>query len=276
MLDNLMTFYKPGQGFVHTSSGSGNSQMSTEQGFYGMIAARRARDGKPTLYRMTSDALKITGSAPSGPKRGEGLRGKHADVQPASVTSPGKTFDDVYTHENLTAIDALAARGVIDGKGDGKFHPGDTMTRAEYCAVVARALSLRPGSGAASFTDVKSGEWYYDYVRAMSAYKIAGGVGDNRFNPGGTITRQEAAVMTARAASLCGIDTSVAPGETRDILSQFGDYVKSADWARDPLAACYREGILSESDMDIRPNDAVTRGEIAQMLFNMLGAANLL
>jgi hypothetical protein len=82
--------------------------------------------------------------------------------------------------------------------------------------------------------------------------------------------------MAARAAALCGVDAALAPGEARDTLAQFGDYVISADWARDSLALCYREGILSQDDMDIRPTDAVLRCEVAQMLYNLLEAANLL
>lgn len=39
MLDNLMTFYRQGEGFLHTQSGSGSNQMATEQGFYGLVAA---------------------------------------------------------------------------------------------------------------------------------------------------------------------------------------------------------------------------------------------
>lgn len=40
MLDNLMTFYLPGNGFLHTADGSGSNQMASEQAFYGLIAAR--------------------------------------------------------------------------------------------------------------------------------------------------------------------------------------------------------------------------------------------
>jgi hypothetical protein len=278
LLDNLMTFAQPDGGFAHTLSGDGNNQMATEQALYGLIAAQRLRDGKPSLYRMT-DALKITGSAPPGPKRGEGLKTKNEAVRPVPITEPGKTFEDAYTHENLTAIDALAARGIVGGRGDGNFYPEDTMTRAEYCAIVVRALGIQlvaQGGGTYPFSDVDIGEWYAYYVYTAAFYKLVSGIGDNLFNPEGTITRQEAAVMTARAAALCGINTVLTPGETRDVLAQFGDYVASATWAREALAACYREDILSEADMDIRPNDAVTRGEIAQMLFNMLGAGNLI
>ena len=52
ILDNLMTYYGEGKGFLHTHSGNGSNQMATEQGFYGLVAAKRALDGESSLYRM--------------------------------------------------------------------------------------------------------------------------------------------------------------------------------------------------------------------------------
>ena len=82
--------------------------------------------------------------------------------------------------------------------------------------------------------------------------------------------------MVARAAKLCGMDTAMTAPETRDMLAQFGDYVTVADWAQDSLAFCYREDILDQSELNIQPTKAILRGEIAQMLFNMLTKANLI
>jgi hypothetical protein len=280
MLDNLMTFYMPGKGFLHTHEGGGNSQMSTEQGLYGLIAAQRARDGRPSLYRMT-DALELSGTVASDrPRRGGGLPDKDDAVAAVPIVAAGIEFDDTYTHENLIAISALAARGIITGKSDGVFDPDATMTRAEFAAIATRALGLADGGESAAervdFTDVHSSDWFYGPVSAAASYGIITGKGGGVFDPGGTITRQEAATMAARAAALCGVDTALAPGEARDTLAQFGDYVVSAEWARDPLALCYREGILPQEDMDIRPSDAVLRCEVAQMLYNLLEVSNLI
>lgn len=46
LLDNLMTFYLKGSGFLHTADGSGSNQMASEQGFYGLVAAQRAPAGQ--------------------------------------------------------------------------------------------------------------------------------------------------------------------------------------------------------------------------------------
>jgi hypothetical protein len=274
LLDSLL-FYRQADGsFRHMSVGGGNNQMSSEQGLYGLVAVLRAQNGKNSLYRM-SDAIFISGSAPSGPAKGAGLPGKNADVKAVPITAPGTTFDDIVFSENLTAIEALAARGVITGKGGGKFDPSASMTRAEFAAIVTRALGLAERTSGV-FADVPASAWYAPFVGAANQYGIVTGMGDSSFDPGATITRQEAAAMVARAAKLCGMDTGLPAIEVRDILAQFGDYITVADWAQPFMAFCYREGILSQSDVNIEPSKVITRAEIAQMLFQMLTKANLI
>ena len=272
ILDNLLSFRNADGSFKHTAAGGGNNQMASEQGLYGLVAALRMEMGRNSLYRM-GDAISI--GEGSGPSKGEGLPDKHADVKAIPITAPGTTFDDVVFSENITAIEALAARGIINGKSDGIFDPDAGMTRAEFATIVTRGLGLT-AKDSGVFTDVAVSAWYAGFVGTANQYGIVNGVGDGKFNPGGTITRQEAATMVARAAKLCGMDTAMTAAETRDMLAQFGDYVTVADWAQDSLAFCYREGILDQSDLNVQPTKAILRGEIAQMLFNMLTKANLI
>ena len=274
MLDNLMTFYQQGEGFLHTQSGSGSNQMATEQGFYGLVAAQRAAEGNSSLYRM-SDALSIPDAVETETAKGQGLEGKDPAVTAQPITSPGKTFPDIAFSDQITAIEALAARNIIDGKSDGNFDPTGSMTRAEFATIVVRALGLTPVDTGA-FVDVDSTAWYASYVGAASTYALINGVGEGRFNPDGTITRQEAAVMVSRAAQLCGLETEMDTAAVRNMLAQFPDYMTSAEWARAQLAFCYQEGILSQTELNIRPQDAVTRAEVAQMLFTLLSSADLL
>lgn len=82
--------------------------------------------------------------------------------------------------------------------------------------------------------------------------------------------------MVARAAKLCGMDTSMDSAAVRDTLAQFGDYVTTGEWARESLAFCYSQGILDDAALNIQPRTAIRRCEVAQMLYNLLGSANLL
>lgn len=273
LLDDLMTYRNSNGSFVHIADGSdGSNQMASEQGFYGIVAALRAATGKNSLYRM-SDAISI-GEGTDTPK-GTGLPGKDAAVMPMPITAPGTTFEDVVFSDNIAAIEALAARGIINGKGNGLFDPDANMTRAEFCAIVTRGLGLTP-EDTGVFTDVSSDKWYAGYIGTANKFKIVNGVGDNKFDPEGTITNQEAATMIARAAKLCGMDTELSAAATRDMLAQFGDYVTVDSWAQSSLAFCYQEGILDQSALNIEPKTAILRCEIAQILFNMLTRANLI
>ncbi len=270
ILDELMSYYNKGNGFNHTSTGSGANLMATEQAFYGLVAVKRQQEGKSSLYRM-SDAIQVSGEA----NVTIGLKDKHADVKMMDIISPGKTFSDISGHSNKTAIEALASRGIINGKTENTFEPESTMTRAEFATIIARGLGL-PQKSDIIFKDVTVNDWFYNYVGTAYSYGIIKGVSENEFNPNGTITREEAAVMVARAAKLCGINTEMDTLAIRDVLAQFFDYVKASDWSQSSLAFCYNEKILDDSVMDIKPKEAVTRAEIASMLYSMLFNAKLL
>ncbi len=271
-MDALMSFYRSGSGFLHVVDGSGSDQMATEQAFYALVAAQRAAQGKNSLYRM-SDAIRL--SDREGQQTGTGLAGRHADVSAQPITDPGKTFADIAAHADRTAIETLAARGIINGYNDTTFGPEDTMTRAQFAAIVVRALGL-PLAETDTFADVPADSWYAAYVGTACTYGIVNGTSATTFTPEGTITRQEAAVMVARAAKLCGMDTALSAAEIRDLLAQFSDYVTTDEWAREGLAFCYGADILDQSDVDIRPRATARRCEVAQMVFHLLDGVDLL
>ncbi|MCL2167183.1 MAG: S-layer homology domain-containing protein, partial [Clostridiales bacterium] len=165
--------------------------------------------------------------------------------------------------------------GIIGGRTAERFDPDATMSRAEYAAIVTRALGL-PQKTSSVFTDVRPSAWYAAAIGTAYHYQLVSGVSATSFLPEGTITRQEAAVMTARAAKLAGMDTAMQDFAVRNTLAQFDDYRDVADWAGPMLAFCYAEGILDSAAMTIRPRDAVLRCEVAEMLYNMLDKVDLL
>ena len=271
LVENLLSFRQSNGGFYHVMDGSdGNNQMSAEQGFYALVAIDRAENGKNSLYRM-GDVVK------NNSKPNTNINKSKADpsVNVPDVTAPGTTFSDVKNHANQTAIEQLASRGIINGMGKSTFAPNKTMTRAEFAAIVTRALGL-PAKDTKAFTDVPSSKWYAGYIGTANSSGIVNGVGSGKFNPDGTITRQEAAAMVARAAKLCGLDTAMDAASIKDMLAQFGDYRGVASWAKEPLAFCHAAGILDQSDLNIEPTKAILRCEIAQMLYNMLVTSELI
>ena len=265
--DNLLTYYD-GKSFKHIQSDTANL-MATEQCFYALVALKRAAEGKNSLYDM-SDARQINATHCA-----TGLEDKNEDVKKMNVINSGKTFSDIKEHNYKGPIEDLASRGIINGKSEISFEPDSTMTRAEFATIITRGLGL-PQKNETTFKDVQANDWFYNYVNTAYHYGIIKGVSENEFNPNGTITREEAAVMVTRAATLCGINTEMYPLAIRDILAQFIDYVLCSDWSQGSLAFCYNEKILDDSVIDIKPKEAVARAEIAYMLYNMLSLAKLL
>ncbi len=256
-LDALGRFRATDGGFRHDAAGSGSSLMAAEQALYALAAAERAAAGKPSLYRM-DDALAL----PDG-TRAAGLAEKHPDVRALPVSAPGTRFSDTAD----AAVEALAARGILSGSGGGRFEPERAMTRAEFASMMVRGLGLRC-SWENGYADVPAGLWYSGYVGTASRYGVIRGFargGETVFDPTGTITRQEAAVMLARAAALCGLDTA------SDAPVPAG----YADWARDAAGYCLSAGMLA-ADAAAEPLAPVTRGEMARMLHRLLTVAELL
>jgi len=273
LADKLMEYAVEGKGFAKTIGGDVN-QMSTEQVFYALTAIYRMENKLSSLYDMIdADFIKAPAAPAAG--AGQGLPGRHGDIRVMPVTAPGKSFSDIQGHENRSDIEALAARGIIGGKSEARFDPDATMTRAEFASVIARALGLTQ-SAPGAFDDVKPADWFYESVGIASKYNLVSGVSATAFNPAGLITREEAAAMVARAAGLCGMSIILDETTIRDTLAQFGDYRTVADWARGVLAFCYKENILSQDVFEIKPKEAVTRGEIAGMLRRMLNIAELI
>jgi hypothetical protein len=272
LLDNLLSYYVVGGGFKHTTEETAPNIMGTEQGFYTLVGYLRFLNGQNSFYDMR-DAKAASGVGIQG--ESAGLAGKNAAVNAMPVTKKGQTFDDITGLDAQKAIEALASRGIINGVSDTAYEPDRNMTRAEFATIVVRALGLAPATKRA-FTDVAETSWYDAYVGTAYTYGIVSGTSETTFAPEATITREEATTMVARAAKLCGMDTEMTDTETRDMLAQFADYTTSADWAREALAFCYKQGILPQDDLNIEPKAAITRSEIAAMLYRMLIKAELI
>ena len=270
-LDALKTFQTPDGGFLHTAESKSSNLMASEQALCALSAAKRAESGGKSFYDM-SDALSVSEDFSKFPGRDDEVKKREVGEK--------VTFSDVPESDaGFSAISELSARGIINGRGGGLFAPDGQMTRSEFCAIVVRALGFAADGKSASeldFSDIPESDWAYSYVKKAASKGIVNGIGGGLFAPSGTITRETAAVMVCRAAKLCGLDTTLSERAVIDILSQFSDYRKSSDWAREGLAVCVNYGILDESEILLRPSDAITRREVAMMLYELLERAELL
>ena len=256
LLDALFSFQKSNGEFLHVKNHNSSDIMASEQGLYGLVSVKRGNEGDYTLYNMGDVTKPMT-------KDIEEAKGK------LEIENKIPVFSDIQGHMNEDAIIDMEQKGILGGTGDGKFAPNLPMTRAEFCVVICKALDLE-GIDKDIFSDVNPTSWYAPFVAAAYKADIINGVGAGRFDPDGMITKEECAVLIMKSAEYMDRKIEMETFEMRNVLAQFGDYKSISPWAEQAMAFCYREGILEDHELLVSPKTQGTRGEISQMVYELL------
>ncbi|RTE02007.1 S-layer homology domain-containing protein [Paenibacillus whitsoniae] len=184
-----------------------------------------------------------------------------------AVLEYNKSFADVSTSFWANGvIKKMAAKHIIDGVDDTHFNPQGNVTRAQFAALLVRALGLTDGH-AASFKDVASNAWYADVVAKASAAGLVTGRTSDTFAPDADVTREEMAVMIVRAYEYLHGKTTTPPlGQ-----SAFGDQGQVGDWAQSAVGAAQAWGLISGRSGNVfAPQAQMNRAESAQVIANLL------
>ena len=200
-------------------------------------------------------------------------------TEPGTVTAAdvatelGLDYESRFPFTDLSPepwAETLAVYGLISGYGDGTFRPSETITRAEFCSLLANALNL-PAAGATPFSDVSADAWYAKAVSAMAAKGFLAGYEDGTFRPGNPISHQEMLTVLNRAAVWLSMEGYAADEKTFD-LDDWADYYNFAEWARRPVRNLVDLGF--SLDLNKR-EEAVTRLESAQLLYQLMTVSRL-
>jgi len=187
-----------------------------------------------------------------------------------------KSFSDLRNHWGVKDIHTLANKLIVNGTGAGKFEPKRDVTRAEFAAMIVRALGLQ-ASGDAGFSDVASSAWYAEAVAAAAEAGIVKGDGTGKFRPTDKITRQELAAMVVRAQELAGVEIDLSNAEVAAVLAGFKDAGQIGSWARAELAAAIESGVVAGTTANtVSPNATATRAEAAVMIIRLLNNADFI
>ncbi|MBU5444956.1 Ig-like domain-containing protein [Paenibacillus sp. MSJ-34] len=178
-------------------------------------------------------------------------------------------FQDVAEdHWAYRALKVLSAKGIVQGAGEGAFHPGGRTTRAEFTAMLVRALQLNAeGDLDASFQDVDASAWYAADVDAASRAGLIQGVASDRFAPNERISREQMAALLVRAYE--HKRGKVAGDE--EPLAGYGDQAQVSAWARQEVNRAIGLGLmLGKGEGIFDPGADVARAETAQAVYHLL------
>ena len=172
------------------------------------------------------------------------------------ATSLGFVFaEEPAAVEQLDAVQSrIVSLGIMQGYEDGSFRPEETLSRAEFAAVIVRLLRISSASmyqdEPSLYTDVGDDFWAKSDIMLVTKLGYMNGVGGGLFLPDADATIQQAAKVLTTVLGYGALVSNPADG--------YGAYMTQA--ARIGLL----KGIQTGTD------EAILRGELARMIDNAL------
>lgn len=193
-----------------------------------------------------------------------------------SLIYHSREMKDVAHHWSKEDVNDMSSRLIIKGITQTEFDPDSFITRAEFAAVVTRALGIQDQSYENIYPDVRSNDWFSGAIQTAMDYELILGYEDGLFRPDANISRQEATVMLARAARIAGLNIELHSDEISRVLSRFMDREEIAAWATYDAASIVSLDLLKGRDGQYAPQSNLTRAETAALVKRLLQAASLI
>ena len=193
------------------------------------------------------------------------------DSETTPHVQPINVFADVHKADWFyDSVMYVYEADLFGGVTETQFSPNAPMTRAMMATVLHRSTgSSEYELGIAyGFTDVPRGTWYTTAVDWAAIAGIVSGIGDNKFDPDGNVTREQMAVMLYNYAELLGRNLPVERASYA-----FADNDKISPWAAEAVDAMYRAELLNGYETgNFNPQGNASRAEVATVLMKFLEA----
>ena len=277
------------------ASSSDPSVAKFEVDVYGKLVLNVLKTGPATLYvecddikvsfsiipRCDHDYQLVNRTAPTCDKAGEETYqcSLCEDSYTATVTPLGHNmvdgicsrcgfdipFIDIHTTDwYYESVRFALNHGLFNGTSTTTFSPDRTMTRGMLVTVLHRFVG-EPAEGESTFTDVPANAYYASAVAWAAKKGIVNGVGKNRFNPDGIITREQMATILFRFATKYGYNTDL-----RENFSAFSDGNAVSSYAKDALRWAVGMELINGSNGKLMPQSGATRAQVAAILMRFI------
>ncbi|WP_139829172.1 S-layer homology domain-containing protein [Paenibacillus aquistagni] len=185
------------------------------------------------------------------------------------------SYEDIVDHNyGRDFIETIYAKGVMNASvPNSYFGTGEYITRGEFTRIIVKGMEFKLNyDGQLHFDDLYippvidvNATWDYRYIETAARLGIVRGVAPNYFGGDLQITRQDAAVMVAKALNL-KLETD--PDKVlKGLQKYFRDASKINYYARPSVLAIAKKGLLAGVPVD--PNDP-SRGAVFNPDANML------
>jgi len=221
--------------------------------------------GSPTKVNAweKEDIITSTPETPVVDKEKEEVKKPEETKNPTNPTKPSVVLTDVASHWASKSIQRAVALGIVNGYADGKFKPDATINRAEFTAIIARAMKLEAKAKKVDFKDVdKIQAWATPFIEQAIEAGIINGFSDHTFRPTENVNRADMAIMIVRALNLPLVDAS-------ELTFKDADQVPA--YAKAYVATAVKNGLITGfTDNTFGSAKSATRAEAITMILRAL------
>ncbi len=185
------------------------------------------------------------------------------------MVSASPRFSDIQNHWARLFIEALAQRGIVSGFPDGTFRPNNSMTRAEFAAILSKAFAKSAKRQYDPFVDVPATNWAAGVIQKAYETGFISGFPDKRFRPGDRISKVQVLVSLVSGLEIA----SKVKADLVTVLPHlYKDSAAIPDYARDDVAVATRAKlVVNYPHVTIfGPNVAATRADVAATVYQAL------
>ena len=172
-------------------------------------------------------------------------------------------FKDIAGHWAKEDIEFVVSRGLFSGTSNTTFSPNTAMTRGMFVTALGRLANVDvSGYAKSSFTDVKNDAYYMGYIEWASKNNIVNEVGNGKFAPDQSITREQVATIMQNYVKVIGF--TLPKVHTENI---FADNVKISTYAKGAVKQMQMAGVISGKNGNLfDPQGTATRAEVSAVL----------
>ncbi|MEH2198497.1 glycoside hydrolase family 10 protein [Nostoc sp.] len=186
------------------------------------------------------------------------------------MVSIATSFSDIQNHWARLFITALAQRGIVSGLPNGTYRPDNSVTRAEFAAIVANAFgTVTKKRQYIPFVDVPTSYWAAAAIQTAYEKAFISGFPDKSFRSANRITRVE--VLVSLVAGL-EIATKIKPDLLLALPQIYQDYIQIPEYGKNQVAIATSAGlVVSFPNIKLlNPNLAATRADVAVIIYQAL------
>ncbi|WP_089609415.1 S-layer homology domain-containing protein [Dehalobacterium formicoaceticum] len=256
---------------VVTAKGEGTAVITVTASSSGML------DGKATIrVRVSENPIEITVTPESVKLDAGKTQQLSVTTDPTGTTKSYKSSDTKVATVNSSGIITAVAQGTatitITAAKD-NYEDGEDTVKVTVTSAGSGSTGNNPGTnpgttpgtnppGPTSFSDVPQNHWAYGNIALLAKSGIVGGYVDGTFQPAKNVTRAEFTKMLAIAVGLA---------EEKPAQPKFSD-VPGTLWSYGFIEAAAKAGLVTgDAAGTFRPNDNITRQEMAAILVRAMG-----